>query len=80
MKKTATKVAKAKTKADKRVAQQEAACATEQREIAALKTQLKQAKKNRAIETAKATTEIVALHKARNASSVRRTTRLRPHA
>lgn len=75
MKKTATKVAKAKVKGDKRVAQLEAACAAEQREIAGLKMQLKQAEKNRAIETAKATTEIVALHKALNHASVRRITR-----
>jgi hypothetical protein len=75
MKKTATKVAKTKTKAAKRVAQQEADCAAEQRENAALKAQLKQAEKNREIETAKATTEIVALNKALNVASVRRTAR-----
>jgi hypothetical protein len=75
MKKTATKVAKAKAKADKRVDQQEAACAAERRENIALKTQLKQAEENRAIEISKVKTEIIALHKALNVASVRRTTR-----
>ena len=75
MKKTATKVAKAKAKAAERVAQQEADCATERREIVALKTQLKQAEKNRAIETAKAKAEIVALNKALNVAPLRLTLR-----
>jgi hypothetical protein len=75
MKNTATKVAKAKAKPAKRVAPREAACAAGRRENAALKTQLKQAEKNRAIETAKAKAEIVALHKALNDASVRRTAR-----